>query len=65
MRDNGASDEEIIKFLRLKEEVPFLMDKKYLEKLFGFVISRPTLNGNEMFDKWKEYHQPQINGKRA
>lgn len=64
MRDNGKSDEEIIKFLGLKVEVPFMMDKSYLEKLFGFVTSRPTRYGNEMFDKWKTYHQSQVNGKR-
>ena len=42
MRAERKSDEEIIKFLGLKEKVPFKMDKKYLEKLFGFVTSRKT-----------------------
>lgn len=42
MRAEGKSDEEIIKFLGLKEKVPFKMNNKYLNKLFGFVTSRKT-----------------------
>jgi hypothetical protein len=40
MRIGGKTDEEIINFLGLWEKVPFKMDKKYLEKLFGFITSR-------------------------
>lgn len=42
MRAEGKSDEEIIKFLCLEEKVPFIMNKKYLKPLFGFVTSRRT-----------------------
>lgn len=56
MRDKGRSDEEIIRFLGLKSKVPFQMDRKYLSKLLGFVTSRPTSDGNEMYDAWKAYH---------
>ena len=57
MRDNGMIDDEIIKYLGLKEKVPFQMDRDYLKDLFGFVTSRHTRSGNEMFDKWREYHE--------
>ena len=57
MRDAGKSDEEIIRFLGLKHKMPFKMDKKYLEKLYGFVTSRPTKSGNDMYDRWKAYHE--------
>jgi len=56
MRDQGKSDEEIIKFLGLKYKVPFKMNKKYLKKLFGFVTSRSTGTGDDMYDRWKAYH---------
>jgi len=56
MRDQGKSDEEIIDFLGLKKKVPFKMDKQYLRKLYGFVTSRPTKTGDDMYDRWKAYH---------
>jgi hypothetical protein len=43
MRSEGKSDEEIIKFLGLKDQVPFLMNKNYLKALLGFVTSRKTI----------------------
>lgn len=45
MRAEGKNDEEIIKFLGLQEKVPFKMNKKYLEKLFGFLTSRKSRQG--------------------
>jgi len=56
IRDAGKRDEEIIKFLGLKGRMPFKMDKSYLKKLYGFVTSRPTRTGDDMYDKWKTYH---------
>lgn len=56
MRDEGKSDREIIEFLGLKSKVPFEMDKAYLKKLFGFVTSRATGTGQDMYDRWKAYH---------
>ena len=40
MREEGNSDEEIIRFLGLENNVPFKQDLKYLEKLCGFITSR-------------------------
>ena len=42
MRSEGKNDKEIIAHLGLKNKVSFKMDKNYLKKLFGFVISRAT-----------------------
>jgi hypothetical protein len=42
MRAEGKSDEEIIDFLGLEDEIPFIMDKSYLKVLFGFLTSRKT-----------------------
>jgi len=56
MRDQGKSDEEIANFLGLKHKMPFKMNKEYLKKLFGFVTSRSTRTGNDMYDRWKAYH---------
>lgn len=64
MRDQGKSDEEIILFLGLKHKMPFKMDKKYLKKLYGFVTSRPTRTGNDMYDRWKAYHESKLKGDR-
>lgn len=64
MRDQGKSDEEIIRFLGLKHKMPFKMDKKYLERLYGFVTSRPTRTGNDMYDKWKAYHNSIVRKRR-
>jgi len=56
MRDKGKSDEEIVSYLGLKHKMPFRMDKNYLRRLYGFVTSRPTRAGNDMYDRWKAYH---------
>lgn len=42
MRTEGKTDEEIIRFLGLKEKVPFKMDKNYLRNIFGFITSQRT-----------------------
>src|SRR5712664_1170531 len=43
MRFNeGRTDSEIIGFLGLRTEMPFIMDKNYLGGLFGFVTSRAS-----------------------
>jgi hypothetical protein len=39
MRSEGRNDAEIIRFLGLKEKVPFKMDREYLMNLYGFVTS--------------------------
>jgi hypothetical protein len=56
MRDRGKTDDDIISFLGLKHKVLFKMDKKYLKQLHGFVTSRSTYSGDDMYDKWKDYH---------
>jgi len=55
-RDQGKTDDEIIAFLDLKKKAPFRMDKRYLANLFGFVTSRPTLTGDDIYDRWKASH---------
>ena len=40
MRSQVKPDSEIILFLGLKKKMPFKTDKKYLQKLFGFLTSR-------------------------
>ncbi len=57
LRDLGKSDEEIEKLLGLDEQVPFEMDREYLKPLFAFVSSRHTRRGNDMYDRWKDYHE--------
>lgn len=46
MRDGGKSDEEIIKFLGLKNPVLWKQDLKYLSKLYGFISSRKISKKN-------------------
>jgi HNH endonuclease len=41
LRASGRTDEEIIKTLGLKEQVPFKQDRKYLRRLTAFVSCRP------------------------
>ena len=53
----GKSDEEIKKLLGLDEQVPFEMDREYLRPLFAFVTSRHTRRSNDMYDRWKDYHE--------
>ncbi len=57
LRDLGKSDEEIKKLLGLNEQVPFEMDREYLKPLFGFATSSHTRRGNDMYDRWKDYHE--------
>lgn len=57
LRDIGKPDEEIKKLLGLDEQVPFEMDRQYLKPLFAFVTSRHTLSGDDMYDRWKDYHE--------
>lgn len=40
MRSEGKPDEEIINFLHLEDQVPFMMNKHYLKALVGFITSR-------------------------
>ena len=40
MRNEGKSDEEIIKHLELKRKVPWEEDLEFLAKRFGFITSR-------------------------
>lgn len=40
MRDDGKIDEEIIKFLGLKNKIPWKQDLEYLSTKFGFITSR-------------------------
>ena len=57
LRDLGKPDGEIKKLLGLEEQVPFEMDREYLIPLFAFVTSRSTRKGNDMYDRWKDYHE--------
>ncbi len=56
MRFNeGKGDNEIIAFLGLRKEMPFKMDKNYLEGLFGFVTSKPSIEPDNMYENWRKY----------
>lgn len=57
LRDLGKPDEEIKKLLGLDKQVPFEMDREYLRPLFAFVTSRHTRRGDDMYDRWKDYHE--------
>lgn len=57
LRDLGKPDEEIKNLLGLDEQVPFEMDREYLKPLFAFVTSRQTRRGDDMYDRWKDYHE--------
>jgi hypothetical protein len=57
LRDLRKPDEEIKKLLGLDEQVPFEMDHEYLKPLFAFVTSRHTRRGDDMYDRWKDYHE--------
>ena len=62
MRALSKTDEEIIEKLGLKQKAEFKQDKKYLQKLFGFVTSRKakgemTINGLAyQYKYFKEKH---------
>lgn len=60
MRDQEKIDKEIIQFLGLKNKVPFKMDLEYLKQLYGFVTSRSSHLGDDMYDRWKDYHNSVI-----
>lgn len=60
MRDQGKTDEEIIRFLGLKNKVPFKMDLEYLKVLYGFVTSKSSRSADDMYDRWKDYHNSVI-----
>jgi hypothetical protein len=53
--EEGKSDDEIIAFLCLRKKTPFKMDKTYLEGLFGFVTSRPSIEQDNMYENWRRY----------
>lgn len=57
IRDKGANDAEIITFLGLKNKVQFLMNRVYLKNLYGFITSRQSRSGADMYDKWLEYRR--------
>ena len=57
LRDSGKSDEEIKKLLGFDGQVPFEMDREYLKALFAFVTSRHTDQDNDMYGRWKDYHE--------
>ena len=63
MRDQGKSDDEIIKFLGLKESVPFKMDRDYLSKLYGFVTERLSRDLTGMYNRWKVYNKQELRNK--
>lgn len=54
LRDTGKSDPEIIRYIGLKEKVPFRMDKTYLNPLFAFITSRKSRT--DMYSNWLRYH---------
>lgn len=53
----GKSDDEIIAFLGLHKKMPFVMDKNYLARLFGFVTSRPSHEADNMYENWRRYER--------
>jgi hypothetical protein len=48
LRASGRTDEEIIKTLGLKKQVPFKQDIKYLRRLTAFVSCRPPAHRDFM-----------------
>ncbi len=53
--EEGKSDDEVIAYLGLRKKMPFKMDKTYLEGLFGFVTSRPSIEPDNMYENWRRY----------
>jgi len=53
--DEGKPDSDIIAFLGLRKEMPFIMDKNYLMGLFGFVTSRTSKEPDNMYENWRKY----------
>jgi len=60
MRNEGASDAEIIKVLELQQKVDFKMDENYLRRLFGFITSKRINQKDDMYLRWLKYHQRRI-----
>ena len=60
MRDESASDTDIIRVLELQDKAKFKMNNEYLKKLFGFITSRRTNQKNDMYDKWLQYHKKKV-----
>lgn len=57
MRNKGKTDDEIIRFLGLKNKIPFKMDREYLKKSFGFVTSKRSKVEDEMYNHWLDYQK--------
>ena len=56
MRDEGATDNDILRVLDLREKTPFKMNLHYLRKLFGFISSRQPLQ-RDMYYHWLQHHK--------
>jgi len=65
LRDSEKSDEEIKNLLGFDEQVAFEMDREYLTPLFAFVTSRQTDRGNDMYYRWRNYHEQFLRPKYA
>ncbi len=55
MRDNRADDEEIIRFLSLKQQVPFRQERNYLRNSYAFITSKRG-NKSDAYGAWLVYH---------
>ncbi|MBU0761261.1 MAG: HNH endonuclease [Nanoarchaeota archaeon] len=64
MRDEGASDNEIIRVLKLQNKKEFKMNIDYLKKLFGFITSRKPNDENDMYGIWLKYYRREVRKKR-
>ena len=66
MRTEGKNDGEIIAFIGLKGKMPFKQERAYLERLYGFVTSRPSKTPGDMYNHWLEYQKknPEATGKQ-
>ncbi len=61
MRFSGRkNDEEIIAYLGLREKMPFVMNKTYLEVLVGFVTSRAGIP-DDMYENWRRWEVSRTN----
>lgn len=57
----SKTDGEIIAYLVLRNKLPFVMDKSYLETLVGFVTSRLG-KPDEMYESWRRWETGQTSG---
>jgi len=64
MRDEGASDVEIINVLGLRGRMPFKMNLDYLKRFIGFVTSREIEDKNDMYYKWLQYYKKEVANSR-